>query len=133
SIGWGDALVLGGVFSFVRYGLGPAGFPWLSPLRYTTLTAALGWFTLAGATLVAVGSGLVELPSGHQVWSVTPQIAYLAIPGGVVAVLTWNAALGLIGRRNAVLFGDVLTVPAFGVEICGVYRPGSVDVVGCRL
>src|SRR5947209_10984742 len=34
SIGWGDALVLGGVFSFVLYGLGAAEFPELSPLRY---------------------------------------------------------------------------------------------------
>src|SRR5207237_527250 len=30
SIGWGDALVLGGVFSFVLYGLGAAEFPELS-------------------------------------------------------------------------------------------------------
>ena len=45
SIGWGDGLVLGGVFSFVLYGLGAAEFPELSPLRYTALTASLGWVT----------------------------------------------------------------------------------------
>src|SRR6059058_5177063 len=43
SIGWGDGLVLAGVFSFVLYGLGAAELPELSPLRYTALTAALGW------------------------------------------------------------------------------------------
>src|SRR3954447_24796376 len=73
SIGWGDALVLAGVFSFVLYGLGAAGFPELSPLRYTALTAALGWLTLAAATAVALGSGLAALPSAHRIWSVTPQ------------------------------------------------------------
>ena len=133
SVGWGDALVLGGVFSFVLYGLGAAEFQELSPLRYTTLTAALGWFTLAGATLVAVGSGLVELPSGHQVWSVTPQIAYLAIPGAVVAVLTWNAAIGLIGPQNAVLFGNLIPVTTFGIEIVRGYRPGAVELGGAVL
>ena len=133
AIGWGDLLVLGGVFSFVLYGLGAAEFPELSPLRYTTLTAALGWFTLAGATLVAVGSGLVELPSGHQVWSVTPQIAYLAIPGAVVAVLTWNAAIGLIGPQNAVLFGNLIPVTTFGIEIVRGYRPGAVELGGAVL
>ena len=31
ALGWGDALVLGGVFSFVLYGLGAARFPEFSP------------------------------------------------------------------------------------------------------
>src|SRR5438132_8227906 len=56
SIGWGDALVLAGVFSFVLYGLGAAQFRDFSPLRYTTLTASLGWITLAAATVVAIGA-----------------------------------------------------------------------------
>ena len=43
AIGWGDLLVLGGVFSFVLYGLGAQGFRDFSPLRYTALTAGLGW------------------------------------------------------------------------------------------
>src|SRR6266480_6231230 len=59
SIGWGDGLVLGGVFSFVLYGLGAAEFPELSALRYTTLTASLGWITVVVATAVALGLGLV--------------------------------------------------------------------------
>src|SRR5256714_12647905 len=58
SIGWGDALVLGGVFSFVLYGLGAAEVPELSALRYTTLTAPLGWLSVAGATPVPRGSRL---------------------------------------------------------------------------
>ena len=79
SIGWGDALVFGGVFSFVLYGLGAAELPEFSPLRYTALTAALGWLALVAASAVALGAGLVPMPSGHQLWSVTPQIAYLTI------------------------------------------------------
>ena len=47
AIGWGELLVLTGVFSFVLYGLGAAEFPDLSPLRYTALTAGLGWLTIA--------------------------------------------------------------------------------------
>ena len=133
SIGWGDGLVLGGVFSFVLYGLGAAEFPDLSPLRYTALTASLGWVTVAAATAVALGSGLVAVPSGHQIWSVTPQIAYLAIPGAFVAVLTWNAAIGLIGPQNAVLFGNLIPVTTFGIEIVRGYRPGAVELGGAAL
>ena len=133
SIGWGDGLVLAGVFSFVLYGLGAAQFPELSPLRYTALSAALGWVTLAAATGVAIGSGLVSSPSGHQLWSVTPQIAYLTIPGAFIAVLTWNAAIGLIGPQNAVLFGNLIPVTTFAIEIARGYRPGAVELGGAAL
>ena len=133
SIGWGDGLVLGGVFSFVLYGLGAAEFPELSPLRYTALTASLGWVAVAAATAVALGSGLVAMPSGHQIWSVTPQIAYLAVPGAFLAVLTWNAAIGLIGPQNAVLFGNLIPVTTFGIEIVRGYRPSAVELGGAAL
>jgi drug/metabolite transporter (DMT)-like permease len=133
SIGWGDGLVLAGVFSFVLYGLGAAQMPELSALRYTTLTAALGWLTLAGATTIALATGLVHAPSGHELWSVTPQIAYLTIPGAFLAVLTWNAAIGLIGPQNAVLFGNLIPVTTFVIEIARGYRPGAVELAGATL
>jgi drug/metabolite transporter (DMT)-like permease len=133
SIGWGGGLVLAGVFSFVLYGLGAADMPHFSPLRYTTLTATLGWVTLAAATAVAAGSGLVALPSAHEVWSVTPQIAYLAIPGAFMAVLTWNAAIGLIGPQNAVLFGNLIPVTTFAIEIVRGYRPNGVELAGAAV
>ena len=62
ALGWEEALVLGGVFSFVIYGLGAAQFPAYSALRYTTLTAALGWVSIAVATAVALAAGLVPAP-----------------------------------------------------------------------
>jgi drug/metabolite transporter (DMT)-like permease len=133
SIGWGDGLVLAGAFSFVLYGLGAARFPTFSALRSTTLTAALGWLTLAAATAVAAGAGLVPLPSAHQLWSTTPQIAYLAVPGAVIAVLAWNAAIGLIGPQNAVLFGNLIPVTTFAIEIVRGYRPGAVELAGALL
>ena len=133
SIGWGDGLVLAGVFSFVLYGLGAAKVPEFSPLRYTTLTASLGWLTLLAATAIATGLGLVPLPSAHEVWSVSPQIAYLAIPGAFMAVLTWNAAIGLIGPQNAVLFGNLIPVTTFAIEIVRGYRPGTAELTGAAL
>ena len=133
SIGWGDALVLAGVFSFVLYGLGAAQFRDFSPLRYTTLTAALGWLTMAAATAVALGAGLVPVPSGSALLSTTPQIAYLALPGAFIAVLTWNAAIGLIGPQNAVLFGNLIPVTTFTIEIVRGYRPNAVELAGAAL
>jgi drug/metabolite transporter (DMT)-like permease len=133
SIGWGDALVLGGVISFVIYGLGAATFVGFSSLRYTTLTAALGWVTIAVATVIACASGLVPVPSAQELLDVAPQIAYLAIPGAFIAVLTWNSAIKLIGPRNAALFGNLIPVTTFAIEIVRGYRPNAIEISGAVL
>ena len=133
ALGWGEVLVLAGVFSFVLYGLGAAEFTSFSPLRYTALTASLGWLTIAGATVVAIASGLVEAPTAAQLTSVWPQIAYLAIPGAFVAVLTWNAAIKAIGPQNAVLFSNLIPVTTFAIEIVRGYRPNAGELLGAAL
>ena len=133
SVGWGDGLVLAGAFSFVLYGIGAADHPELSPLRYTALTAALGWPTIAAATAVAIGSGLVAAPSGHELWTIAPQIAYLALPGAVVAMLAWNAAIERIGVQNVALFGNLIPVTTFAIQIARGYRPDWVEAGGAVL
>jgi drug/metabolite transporter (DMT)-like permease len=133
ALGWGEVLVLAGVFSFILDSLGAAEFASFSPLRYTALTAALGWLTIAGATVVAIATGLVEAPTAAQLTSVWPQIAYLAIPGAFVAVLTWNAAIKAIGPQNAVLFSNLIPVTTFAIEIVRGYRPNAVELLGAAL
>ncbi len=133
AIGWGDLLVLGGVFSFVLYGLGAQGFRDFSPLRYTALTAGLGWLVLAAATAVAVGTGLIDMPSAGQLTAVGPQIAYLAIPGAFMAVLAWNGAIKLLGAQNAALFGNLIPVTTFSIEIARGYRPGAAALAGAAV
>jgi len=133
SIGWGDGLVLAGVVSFVLYGLGARELDGFSPLRYTTLTASLGWLTIAGATAVALGSGLVAVPAFSDFTSTAPQIAYLALPGAFLAVLAWNASIGLIGPQNAALFGNLIPVTTFAIEIVRGYRPNAVELAGASL
>ena len=133
ALGWGEVLVLAGVLSFILYSLGAAEFASYSPLRYTALTASLGWLTIAGATLVAIATGLVAAPTTAQLTSVWPQIVYLAIPGAFVAVLTWNAAIKAIGPQNAVLFSNLIPVTTFAIEIARGYRPNAAELLGAAL
>jgi drug/metabolite transporter (DMT)-like permease len=133
SVGWGDGLVLAGVVSFVLYTLGAAEFPELSPLRYTALTAGLGWLTIAAATLAVTLSGWKPLPSAGDVWAVTPQIAYITFLGAVVAVLAWNASVGSIGPQNTALFVNLVPVVAFAVQIGRGYRPAPLEVAGALI
>ena len=133
SVGWGDGLVLLGVISFVLYTLAAARYTDLSPLRYTALTASLGWLAIAGATALGVAAGIVPVPSGADVAAVTPEVLYLAIPGAVVAVLTWNAAVPRIGAQNAALIGNLIPVTTFGIEIVRGYRPNGLELTGAAL
>ncbi len=133
SLGWGDVLVLGGVLSFVLYTIGAANHRDLSALRYTTLTAALGWPAIIGSTLVGTAAGWLTAPSGADVWAVMPQILYLAIPGAVIAVLTWNAAVEMIGPQTTSLFGNLIPVSTFAIEIVRGYRPSIVELAGALL
>ena len=133
ALGWGEVLVLAGVLSFILYSLGAAEFASYSPLRYTALTASLGWLTIAGATLIGIATGLVAAPTAAQLTSVWPQIAYLAIPGAFVAVLTWNAAIKAIGPQNAVLFSNLIPVTTFAIEIARGYRPNAAELLGAAL
>jgi drug/metabolite transporter (DMT)-like permease len=133
SVGWGDGLVLLGVISFVFYTLGAARHAELSPLRYTALTAALGWITIAAAALVATVTGLVASPSAADIGAVTPEILYLAIPGALIAVLTWNAAVSRIGPQNVSLIGNLIPVTTFAIEIVRGYRPSGLELVGAGL
>jgi drug/metabolite transporter (DMT)-like permease len=133
SVGWGDALVLAGVVSFVVYTISAGEFPGFSPLRYTALTASLGWTTILGATVIATVSGLEPLPSAGSVWSVTPQLAYITFLGAVVAVLLWNASVGSIGAQNTALSGNLLPVTTFAIEIARGYRPGGLELAGAAI
>jgi drug/metabolite transporter (DMT)-like permease len=61
---------------------------------------------------------------------VTPQIVYLAVPGAVLAVLTWNAAVELMGPQMTSLFGNLIPVSTFTIEIARGYRPGGLELAG---
>lgn len=133
AFGWADALVVAGVLSFVLYTLGAARFPQLSPLRYTALTAAYGWLTVAGATVLVTATGLEPEPSSAAVRAVVPQLAYISLLGAVVAVLSWNLAVGRIGAQDTALIGNLVPVTTFAIEVVRGYRPGGVELGGAVL
>jgi drug/metabolite transporter (DMT)-like permease len=133
AIGWGDVLVLGGVISFVLYTLGAADFDDFSPLRFTTLTAAFGFVAITIATIAGTGMGLVNEPTAGDVWAITPQLLYITFVGAVLAVVTWNAAVGAIGPQNTALFGNLIPITTFAIEIGRGYRPHALELVGAAL
>lgn len=130
QIGIGDLMVLLGVLCWVIYMLGASSFPSWSPLRYTTLTALAGTSTIVAVTAVATALGSVAAPSVEQTAGVAWQIAYMVVPGTVVAVLTWNAGIKRLGPQNTVLFINLVPVITLGIEIARGYHAAWIEVVG---
>jgi drug/metabolite transporter (DMT)-like permease len=133
ALGWGDLLVLGGVASFILYTVGARDVPGFSPLRYTALTASLGWLSIALAAVIADATGAAHLPSGGDVSGALPQLAYITVLGAVVAVTTWNTAAARIGPQNAALFLNLMPVTTFAIEIARGYRAGAAELSGAAL
>ena len=133
SIGWGDALVLAGGLSFVYYMLGGREFPQLSALRYTALTATLGWISIAALTVLAMVVGLEPTTSADAVWSVWPELLYISLIGAVIAVVAWNGAIARLGPQNAALFTNLIPVTTFAIQIVRGYRPNDVELTGAAL
>jgi drug/metabolite transporter (DMT)-like permease len=133
SIGWGDALVLAGGLSFVYYMLGGQEFPEFSALRYTALTATLGWVSIAALTGLAMLVRLEPTTSPGAVWSVWPELLYISLVGAVIAVVAWNGAIARLGPQNAALFTNLIPVTTFAIQIVRGYRPNGLELAGAAL
>ena len=133
ALGWGDLLVLGGVASFVAYTVGARSVPEFSSLRYTALTAAFGWLSIALLTALADATGAATVPSARAIDAVLPQLAYISVLGAAVAVTTWNLATRRVGAQNTALFTNVMPVTTFGIEIARGYHASLAELGGAVL
>lgn len=129
----GDALVLGGVVSWVLYTLGAQRHPEFSPLRYTALTAPAGLLTILAVTAIADLSGWRSLPSSADLGAEWLGIAYVILAGGVIGVLSWNQGVRKLGPPVAALFMNLVPVTAFAVQIARGYDPAPGELIGAAI
>jgi len=112
---FGEILALLGAICWVYYTRGAAAFPDWSVLRYTTITTALGCITIAAATVIATLVGYVQAPTLSAVLAGTPELTYLIVLAGVIAVLFWNKGNRLLGPLNGTLFMNVVPLTTFTI------------------
>ena len=133
AIGSGDVLVLAGVASFLVYTVSAGSVRGLSPLRYTALTAALGWTSILAATTIADATGLEHVPSAGAVGAALPSLAYISVLGAVVAVTTWNLGVAKLGAQDASLLLNLMPVTTFAIAIGRGYHASAVELGGAAL
>ena len=51
----------------------------------------------------------------------------------MVAVVSWNGAVAALGPQNATLFGNLIPMTTFVIEIARGYRPGALELFGAAL
>lgn len=133
DIGLGEALAISGAMCWVIYTRGGASFATWSPLRYTALTTALGCISIAICTLGAAAVGYIHTPTPHAVLAGWPQLTYLIVFAGVMAVFSWNKGIGMLGALNGILFMNLVPVTTFAIEMVSDYRPGLLEIVGALI
>ena len=128
-----DALVLAGVVSWVVYTMGASYVPDFSALRYTAQSMAFGTVTILAVALAATAFGVAHPPAWNGVAPLAGEIAYLSIVAGVLAVLAWNAGIGILGPANGVLFINLVPITAFAIGVAQGHRFGASEIVGVVL
>ncbi len=53
--------------------------------------------------------------------------------GAVIAVLSWNSAVRILGAPTAVLFGNLIPITTFAIAIAGGYSPNGYEIGGALL
>ena len=133
GLGWGHLLILAGAASWVVYTTGAATVPDWSPLRYTTVSAAIGSLGILAIALASTAAGWISLPTPGDVAAVGWQLAYVALVAAVVAVLCWNAATRSLGAQDAVLFINLVPITAFAVEAVRGHAPHPAELLGAAV
>lgn len=130
---FGDALVFLGASCWVAYIMGVVKFSGWSALRYTTLTCAPGAVGLLAVALAATALGSVELPTAATIAPVGWQLAFLTFLTAFVGVLFWNNGIRMIGPLNAVLFGNLVPVVTFAIQVAQGHRFTALEFSGAAL
>lgn len=130
----GGILALVGAICWVVYTRGAAATPGWSALRYTSITTALSLPTILLANIVATAVGYIETPTPDAVLAGWPELTYLAIPAGLIAVLAWNQGNKILGPLNGTLFMNLVPITTFTImAIVTGTLPTAAAMVGALL
>jgi drug/metabolite transporter (DMT)-like permease len=88
---------------------------------------------MAFVAIVADAIGYDPFPGGHDLVAALPAIAYIVLPGAVIAMLTWNRSARMIGGQNTALLMNLVPITVLVVELIRGYRPAGLEVAGAVL
>ncbi len=128
-----DLLFLGGAFCWVSYTMGAQLFPAWSPLRYTTITCAFGAVAIGAVTVLLTWNHTISAPTLDTLMNLRWTLVYLVVLGALVAVLSWNSGIRMLGAVNGVLFINFVPITAFLIGVALGHAFGVGEILGAVL
>lgn len=128
-----DLMFLLGAFCWVCYTMGAQRFSSWSPLRYTALSCILGTLSIGLITIFLTLYGMLEVPTINHIILFHWPLTYMVVLAALVAVLSWNIGIKLIGAVNGVLFINFVPITAFVIGIFQGRSFSSAEVIGSGL
>lgn len=125
-------LIFIAVVGWVIYTMGGGRFSkagW-SALRYSTLSCLLGTATAAVVVVGVTLSGYVSFPSTETMILTSPNIAFMVIFPGVIALVGWNYGVSVITPLNGLLFLNFVPVTTLIIQIFQGASITSYDYIG---
>ena len=117
----------------MAFTLGAQHFPRWSPVRYTTLSALLGWTSIALITVTATAAGHSQAPRGEALNDRLWALLFVVFVVSFAAVLLWNMAVAKLGPLNASLFANFAPVVTVLITVWQGHRLLPVEIAGAAL
>lgn len=96
-----------------------------SALRYSTISCLLGTATAAVVVFGVTISGYISFPTIDTMVTTSPNIAFMVIFPGVIALVGWNYGVSVITPLNGLLFLNLVPVTTLVIQ---VFQGASVTV-----
>jgi drug/metabolite transporter (DMT)-like permease len=129
----GNGLIYVSSWCWIAFTLGAQQFQGWSPVRYTALTAVLGWLTILLAAALATGSGHSQPPQAEGIRAMLWALLFIVFVVSFGAVLLWNMAVAKLGPLNASLFANFAPVVTFLITVWQGHALLPVEFIGAAL
>lgn len=126
-------LIFIGVLGWVVYTIGGNHFSEWSALRYSTLSCLLGTGTAGVIVMFTTWIGYTPVPTVENLIKITPEMLFMIIFPGLIALLGWNIGVSILTPINGILFINFVPITTFIISMFQGYQMTMYDFIGTLL
>lgn len=123
-------LIFIAVIGWVVYTMGGKEFAGWSALRYSTLSCLLGTVTAVIIVFFVTLTGYISVPTIETIQIVSPNLLFMIVFPGVIALVGWNIGVGILSPLNGLLFINFVPVTTLVISIFQGNQITAFDYVG---
>ncbi|SYX85604.1 putative efflux transporter [Paenibacillus alvei] len=125
--------VFAGITGWVIYTVSSGQFAGWSALRFSTLSSLYGGLTTLVIVLVMTALGMIDAPSVSAVVSIAPEMSFMILVAGLLALLSWIQGVQLLKPINGMLFINFVPATTFIISVIQGYEVSSAEWFGTLL